>query len=102
MKPFSFVMALMLSVFTVAALAMPAVAAEAKPDGTLPNIVLIYADDLGYGDVSCNGGAEITPPHNDRPARQGPRVSPPRPPQGRFWRPPPARGSTKPQKRRTG
>jgi arylsulfatase A-like enzyme len=35
-----------------------------------PNIVLIYADDLGYGDVACNGGAAPTP-NIDRLAREG-------------------------------
>jgi arylsulfatase A-like enzyme len=39
-----------------------------------PNIVLIYADDLGYGDVSCNGGA-IATPNIDRLAREGLRFT---------------------------
>jgi arylsulfatase A-like enzyme len=36
-----------------------------------PNIVLIYADDLGFGDVSCNGAKAGLTPHIDRLARGG-------------------------------
>ncbi len=45
------------------------VAAEAKP-----NIVLIVADDLGYGDPGCYGGANNTP-HIDRLAEDGLRFT---------------------------
>lgn len=40
-----------------------------------PNIVLIYADDLGYGDVSANGARTISTPHIDRIAREGLRMT---------------------------
>jgi arylsulfatase A-like enzyme len=36
-----------------------------------PNIVLIYADDLGYGDVSCYGATAVQTPHIDRIASEG-------------------------------
>lgn len=36
-----------------------------------PNIVLIYADDLGYGDVSCYGARRIRTPNIDRIAAGG-------------------------------
>ena len=36
-----------------------------------PNIVLIYADDLGFGDVSCNGATTVQTPNIDRIAKEG-------------------------------
>jgi arylsulfatase A-like enzyme len=36
-----------------------------------PNIVLIYADDLGYGDISANGATAVATPNIDRIAREG-------------------------------
>lgn len=41
-----------------------------------PNIVLILADDLGYGDVRCyNDQAKVGTPHLDRLAREGMRFT---------------------------
>jgi arylsulfatase A-like enzyme len=40
-----------------------------------PNIVLIYADDLGYGDVSCYGATRVNTPHVDRLASEGLRFT---------------------------
>ncbi|MCD6049490.1 MAG: atsA 3 [Verrucomicrobia bacterium] len=40
-----------------------------------PNIVLIYADDLGYGDVSANGSKTIKTPNMDRIAKEGLRFT---------------------------
>src|SRR5262245_33585766 len=39
-----------------------------------PNVVLIYADDLGYGDLSCYGSA-ISTPNIDQIAREGMRFT---------------------------
>src|SRR5262245_61258715 len=36
-----------------------------------PNILLIYADDLGWGDVGFNGRTEWKTPHLDRLASEG-------------------------------
>ncbi|WP_035605701.1 arylsulfatase [Haloferula sp. BvORR071] len=36
-----------------------------------PNIILIYADDLGWGDVSCNGATAVQTPNIDRIAKEG-------------------------------
>jgi arylsulfatase A-like enzyme len=40
-------------------------------DSTRPNIVLIVADDLGYGDLGCYGSTKIRTPNLDRLAREG-------------------------------
>jgi len=37
----------------------------------LPNIVVVYCDDLGYGDLACFGNTEIRTPHIDRMATEG-------------------------------
>lgn len=41
----------------------------------LPNIVVIVADDLGYGDLSCYGAAAIRTPGMDRIANEGLRFT---------------------------
>ena len=40
-----------------------------------PNIVFIFADDLGYGDLGCYGAKDIRTPHIDRLAREGTRFT---------------------------
>lgn len=44
-------------------------------DGARPNIVLIYADDLGYGDLGCYGSTRIPTPNFDRVAQEGQRFT---------------------------
>jgi len=45
---------------------------EPKPGSSeYPNIVLIYADDLGYGDLSCYGATKLKTPNIDRLAKEG-------------------------------
>lgn len=40
-----------------------------------PNVVLIVADDLGYGDLACYGGLHVNTPAVDRLAREGVRFT---------------------------
>jgi len=40
-----------------------------------PNIIIIYTDDLGYGDVSANGAKNISTPNIDRLANEGVRFT---------------------------
>lgn len=53
------------------ALANGARAAAARP----PSIVLIYADDVGYGDIGCYGAAGVKTPNLDRLAGGGLRFT---------------------------
>lgn len=40
-----------------------------------PNVILIYADDIGYGDISCYSATAPATPNIDRLARQGLRFT---------------------------
>jgi arylsulfatase A-like enzyme len=42
---------------------------------TQPNVIIIYADDLGYGDLGCYGHPEFKTPHLDRMAAEGARLT---------------------------
>ena len=46
---------------------------NAKPDK--PNFIIIMADDLGYGDLSCYGAKDIKTPHIDALAKRGMRFT---------------------------
>src|SRR5690606_13289862 len=46
-----------------------------QPAGDAPNVIVILADDLGYGDLSAYGHPTIRTPHLDRMAREGMRLT---------------------------
>ncbi len=60
-------------VIIVASILLPrsggCIARAAEP--AIPNIVLLLADDLGYGDLSCFGSPAVETPHLDRLAKEG-------------------------------
>ena len=58
----------------IAAALLLTAARSASPQ-TAPNIVLIYADDLGYGDVSAYGARPVSTPNIDRLAKAGLRFT---------------------------
>jgi len=49
----------------------PSHADEASPPVTKPNFVIIFCDDLGYGDLGCFGHPTIHTPNLDRMAAEG-------------------------------
>jgi arylsulfatase A len=59
---------LLIGLFTAAT---SVVAAPATP----PNVILIYADDLAYADLSCTGAKDYATPHLDRMAKEGIRFT---------------------------
>ena len=46
-----------------------------NPVTKLPNIIIIYTDDLGYGDIGANGATEINTPNIDFLAQNGIRFT---------------------------
>ena len=58
-------------ILLLAALSVASLAAAADR----PNIILIMADDLGYGDLSCYGAKEFSTPNIDRLAAEGVRFT---------------------------
>lgn len=63
---------LLLASIVVAALSTPATASAAD---RRPNIVFLFADDLGYGDVGAFGQTKIRTPNIDQIAAQGMRLT---------------------------
>ena len=50
---------------------LPSGHAQQLPSDRPPNIIFIFADDLGWGDLGCYGNPNIKTPNIDRLARQG-------------------------------
>jgi arylsulfatase A-like enzyme len=57
-------------VFITAAVTCQQLAADQRP-----NVVVIFADDLGYGDLSCYGATKLQTPNIDQLAREGRRFT---------------------------
>ncbi len=63
-----------LIVFTCLAFAL-CIGSAAVAETQKPNIIIIMADDLGYGDVSCYGATALKTPNIDRLATEGKRFT---------------------------
>lgn len=57
--------------FVTAGLGLVAAVAAAPLPAAPPNVVIIFADDQGYGDLGCFGSRTIKTPNLDRLAREG-------------------------------
>lgn len=64
--PFSRYLRILATVFGLAGLSIPVTAAASHP-----NVILVFIDDLGWGDFSCFGNPEATTEHIDRLASEG-------------------------------
>jgi arylsulfatase len=51
------------------------ISSTSVPKDKTPNIVLIFMDDMGYGDLGCYGAVEYQTPHLDKLAAEGIRFT---------------------------
>jgi uncharacterized sulfatase len=60
---------------TILALVACLVIPDPSPAAERPNIVIILADDLGYGDLGCYGHPKFKTPHLDKLAAEGAKLT---------------------------
>ena len=64
-----------LSVLTAAVLSNSLSLNAASDAANKPNFVIIFCDDMGYGDLSCYGNPTIRTPNIDRMACEGMKLT---------------------------
>ena len=75
-SPFSFGAALLpgrlyLTPASLLVLTLSLFSCQSTPEAVRPNLIVIFCDDLGYGDLGSFGHPTIRTPHLDRMAREG-------------------------------
>lgn len=65
----------MRSIFYLPILTFALTTAKAQQSHESPNIIIIYPDDLGYGDIGITGHPDIKTPHLDRMGLEGMRFT---------------------------
>jgi arylsulfatase A-like enzyme len=65
------IMSSQLVLLTIAALLAGATSSRAAQTDKLPNIVLIFIDDMGYGDIGPFGNTKVRTPNLDQMAKEG-------------------------------
>ena len=65
----------LIPVISLFALVLSVNTSQAQKKNTHPNIIYIYADDMGYGDAGCYGQKYIKTPNIDRMAYEGIRFT---------------------------
>jgi arylsulfatase A-like enzyme len=64
-----------LALFAAAAIPLQVITAADAPGARRPNVILILADDLGYGDLSLHGNPRLRTPELDRLGRESVRFN---------------------------
>ena len=54
---------------------VPTNGAHAEEPAKKPNVIIIYADDLGYGDLECYGAKNVKTPNVNKLAKEGIRFT---------------------------
>ncbi len=54
---------------------LPGTSCKKQPDRSLPNVVIIFIDDQGYGDIGPNGAIDYITPNIDKLASEGMRFT---------------------------
>ena len=59
----------------ILSMGLPSITLCGKRVSQMPNLIVLLADDLGYGELGCQGNKEIPTPHIDAIAQKGIRFT---------------------------